>query len=279
MRRIAILGIVLAAIAIAAVSGWFAVSAAIAAMEGPSPAAGLTPGSTSTPIAPAPPPRVRAVQVKKLRPISGTFKAAGLQQYIECHGPTERKAVPGEPPLVVIPGLHSGINYLSGLTENLLRTHYVCVYDRPGNELSPYRSGRLTLTAQDHARELAALLTRVGITGPVVLVPHSYPGLIAQAFWQAFPERVAGIVLLDTPPPGMGIGSMWSESNTSVDITVSQKLIAKGPRMGNVPLMIVSSGAGGVDTPETPARALDKFSTNVEHILLRERRGVVAHDP
>jgi pimeloyl-ACP methyl ester carboxylesterase len=169
---------------------------------------------------------------------------------------------------VVIPGLHSGINYLSDMTENLQRTHYVCVYDRPGNELSPYRSGRLTLTAQDHARELAALLTAVGVTGPVVLVPHSYPGLIAQAFWQAFPERVAGIILLDTPPPGMGIGSMWSESNTSVDITASQKLIAKGPRMGAVPLMIVSSGAGGVDTPETPARALDKFSNNVEHILL-----------
>ncbi|MEI8082643.1 MAG: hypothetical protein WCI74_12440, partial [Actinomycetes bacterium] len=96
----------------------------------------------------------------------------------------------------------------------------------------------------------------------------SYPGLVAQALWQGFPEQVAGVVLLDTPPPGMGSGSYWYEANTEVDISASHKLIAKGPRMGNVPLMIVSSGNGGVDSPEHPAKVLDQFSSNVEHIAL-----------
>ncbi|MEI8083308.1 MAG: hypothetical protein WCI74_15835, partial [Actinomycetes bacterium] len=164
VRRLGIVSVVLAAVAIAMICGWFAVSSSTAAIDGSGVTAAVPPGSSGVSATTATPPAApRPAPLKKLKSISGIFTAAGVRQYLDCRGPTEKKAVPGEPPLMVIPGLHSGADYLSGLTEGLRRSHYVCVYDRPGIEESPSRSGRLSLTAQDHARELAALLRKAGV--------------------------------------------------------------------------------------------------------------------
>jgi pimeloyl-ACP methyl ester carboxylesterase len=52
------------------------------------------------------------------------------------------------------------------------------------------------------ARELRSLVEALGVEGSVVLVGHSMGGLHVLRYASSFPEDVAGIAILDTPPPG-----------------------------------------------------------------------------
>jgi pimeloyl-ACP methyl ester carboxylesterase len=68
-------------------------------------------------------------------------------------------------------------------------------YDRAGFGWSDPPSHHCT--AADAARDLALLLDRLEIDGPVVLAGHSFGGLIARVFEQTWPRRVAGLILVD----------------------------------------------------------------------------------
>jgi pimeloyl-ACP methyl ester carboxylesterase len=76
----------------------------------------------------------------------------------------------------------------------------VVTFDRPGFGLSPDADGPRTPTAIAH--ELREVLSELGVSGPVVLVGHSMGGVHALRYADLYPEDVAGVVLLDTPPPG-----------------------------------------------------------------------------
>ena len=52
-------------------------------------------------------------------------------------------------------------------------------------------------TAAVAAGELAQLLDRAGVPAPYLLVGHSFGGLVAQLFASQYPQRVAGLVLID----------------------------------------------------------------------------------
>jgi pimeloyl-ACP methyl ester carboxylesterase len=71
----------------------------------------------------------------------------------------------------------------------------VMSYDRAGFGWSDPADGRGT--ALDAAENLARLLERSGLTGPFVLVGHSFGALIVRLFQQRYPDRVAGLVLVD----------------------------------------------------------------------------------
>jgi pimeloyl-ACP methyl ester carboxylesterase len=71
----------------------------------------------------------------------------------------------------------------------------VVSYDRAGlgwsdNAVAP-------ATALNAARDLHALLGHAELPGPYVLVGHSLGGLIARIFQQQYPDKVAGLVLVD----------------------------------------------------------------------------------
>jgi pimeloyl-ACP methyl ester carboxylesterase len=71
----------------------------------------------------------------------------------------------------------------------------VCSYDRAGMGYSD--PGPSPRTARRIASELAELLTRSGIAGPVVLVGASIAGFDVRVFASDHPERAAGLVLVD----------------------------------------------------------------------------------
>ena len=71
----------------------------------------------------------------------------------------------------------------------------VCSYDRAGMGYSD--PGPSPRTTRRMTYELAQLLDRAGIAGPVVLVGASIGGLVVRVFASERPERVAALVLVD----------------------------------------------------------------------------------
>ncbi|RLA40533.1 MAG: hypothetical protein DRR42_25760 [Gammaproteobacteria bacterium] len=71
-----------------------------------------------------------------------------------------------------------------------------CTYDRLGLGWSSHNS---SLKHSDNvAMDLNKLLAVAGIDEPLIIVGHSLGGLYARKFYELFPERVSGLVLLDS---------------------------------------------------------------------------------
>jgi protein-S-isoprenylcysteine O-methyltransferase Ste14/pimeloyl-ACP methyl ester carboxylesterase len=71
----------------------------------------------------------------------------------------------------------------------------VCSYDRRGSGWSDPVSGAASV--EDLARDLAVLQDRAKLPAPFVVVATSVGGLTSEFFARQFPERVAGLVMLD----------------------------------------------------------------------------------
>jgi pimeloyl-ACP methyl ester carboxylesterase len=79
------------------------------------------------------------------------------------------------------------------------RTHRVCSYDRAGIGRSDDRPPESERTTPD---DLHALLQTVGVLAPYVLAGHSAGGAHAVEYANAYPDDVAGIVLVDSVGTG-----------------------------------------------------------------------------
>jgi pimeloyl-ACP methyl ester carboxylesterase len=107
------------------------------------------------------------------------------------------------PPVVLIAQLGCGgdvwqpvVDRLDGLT--------TVTYDRPGTgRTAPRPAPNPARPPSRFADELADLLAIRRITGPAVIVGHSFGGLIARQYGARQPERTAGLVLVDNSIPGM----------------------------------------------------------------------------
>src|SRR5262245_36497612 len=152
-----------------------------------------------------------ATPAASLVPASGDFAGlvdigGGRRLWLECRGAGSPTVVlesgypniaevwdtialaPGSDQTAVLPGVASFTR--------------VCAYDRPGTLLPPDRRSRsdpvLQLrTTADVVADLHALLAAAGVPGPYVLVGHSLGGIIVRQYAAAYPEEVAGLVLVD----------------------------------------------------------------------------------
>jgi pimeloyl-ACP methyl ester carboxylesterase len=112
----------------------------------------------------------------------------GYRLHIDCRGE-------GSPTVVMDAGLGGSSLDWTLVQPELATTTRVCVYDRAGmgwSEPSP-----LPRTPGTIADELHLLLENAGIDGPYLLVGHSLAGKNVRMFARAYPEDVAGMVLVD----------------------------------------------------------------------------------
>ena len=116
----------------------------------------------------------------------------GYRLHLYCTG----TARPGSPTVILEAGLGGTSLDWSKVQPGVASFTRVCSYDRAGYGWSDTSS--LPRTARNMVTELHALLARAGVTGPSVLVGHSYGGLLMQLYTYTYPQQVAGLVLVDS---------------------------------------------------------------------------------
>ena len=127
--------------------------------------------------------------------------------YLECRGA-------GVPAVVIVAGSKASANDwtmaapgAANVFSGVAGFTRVCAYDRPGTPVgrAPSRSVPVAqpTTAAASVDDLHALLAAAGIAMPVVLVGHSYGGLVVRLYARTHPGEVAGMVLVDALTEGL----------------------------------------------------------------------------
>jgi len=139
----------------------------------------------------------------------------GKRMHIHCLGT-------GSPTIVLERGLTASAATNGPLHRELAETTRTCAYDRSGLGYSELRDAHSSV--EGVATQLRGLLDGAGIAEPVVLVGSSIGGVFVRSFYDQYPTRVAGMVLLDSTyeyeevgdgavepvyPPGILVFASW----------------------------------------------------------------------
>jgi pimeloyl-ACP methyl ester carboxylesterase len=116
---------------------------------------------------------------------------SGHEMHLYCTGKAG-----GGPTVVMDSGLGGGVLDWQTVQPKVAKFARVCSYDRSGIGWS--ESGPSPRTSRRIVEELHALLSDAGEEGPYVLVGHSFGGANVQLYASEYPERVAGMVLVDS---------------------------------------------------------------------------------
>lgn len=113
---------------------------------------------------------------------------------------SSQQAPPGQPAIWLENGWFGQLLGWDPLPEMLEQEGWrVCAYDRGNYGWS--HGAAADRSAAAAAVEFAELLAALGETEPILIIAWSGGGLVARCFAAAWPERVAGLILLDAIPP------------------------------------------------------------------------------
>ncbi len=166
----------------------------------------------------------------------------GHRLYIACSGS-------GSPTVVLEGGLGQGSDYFALIAPKVATTTRVCAYDRAGRGRSEPTTGPQDGAAI--ARDLHALLAASGNPGPYILAGHSAGGVYVRFFAAAYPDEVAGVVLLDAMAPHATPVRSAGQSSENPISTLSGVL----PGLARVGFARLVTSVGSSDLPpEVAAR-------------------------
>jgi pimeloyl-ACP methyl ester carboxylesterase len=100
--------------------------------------------------------------------------------------------------VVFLSGLNGSIEQTDALQQAVSSAMPSLAYDRAGYGFS---RGSTAHNAEEQAKELAALLHALKLEAPVVLVAYSFSGPLARVFAGRFPEKTAGMYLIEPSMP------------------------------------------------------------------------------
>jgi pimeloyl-ACP methyl ester carboxylesterase len=123
-------------------------------------------------------------------PTGQMVDVGGRSLYLECTGI-------GTPTVVLQAGLGESSSSWGLIAPRVASATRVCAYDRAGHGRSDEAGPQDGMSI---AADLHTLLKRAGEAGPYVIVGHSSGGAYARVFADRYPDRVAGMVLLDSQP-------------------------------------------------------------------------------
>jgi pimeloyl-ACP methyl ester carboxylesterase len=134
--------------------------------------------------------------------------AAPATQMVHVEGRAMRVAVAGlqqrklgQPVIILEAGANeTGIETWIPVFAARARVAPVLAYDRRG--VGQSEPDIVTPTLRRTAQSLHALLQRLSISPPYVLVGHSWGGVVTRAYFDQYAQEVAGLVFLDAVNPG-----------------------------------------------------------------------------
>jgi pimeloyl-ACP methyl ester carboxylesterase len=175
------------------------------------------------------------------------FDVGGHDLFLHCAGT-------GSPTVVLEAGLGSSSAVTAGwIAPEAAKATRVCVYDRAGYGRSePAPSPRDGLQA---AADLHTLLAAAHEPGPYVLAGHSSGAVYIRDYANAYPDQVAGMVLLDGQSPD----AMRKLPGWSSFYAVYRRVEALTPSLARVGLMRLLSGVQVAGLPE-PAHTQERTS-------------------
>ena len=172
---------------------------------------------------------------------------------------------PGSPVVVLETGLVEEASAWSAVQEKLSLDYLTIRYDRAGRgESDPASKPR---SALQMVEDLRRLLQAAGIEAPLILVGHSFGGMIVRLYAGLYPEQVVGLVLVDPtqegqfekvaavlPPPSaqdsknlIGFRQFWSQdyrfperNREGIDFLLSEAQVAPYQSVGDLPVVILS---------------------------------------
>ena len=106
-----------------------------------------------------------------------------------------RLAGQGKPTVVFESGFIAGLKVMTPLQDDIANHTSTVAYSRAG--LGASEPGPEPRTASQISQELRIVLDKLGIREPVIIVGHSAGGMFERVFANRFPDRVAGLVLVD----------------------------------------------------------------------------------
>ena len=214
--------------------------------------------------------------VTVVSPTEKLVDVGGYRLFLHCEG-TGSPVVVFENGFI---GIQSDWDNVRQSSDKLPRT---CSYDRAGNGGSdPTPSGQVS--AGDSVHDLATMLTRAGEKPPYVLVGWSWGGLVDRVFQHRYPNRVAGLVLVEAVGGRLpGDPATEQASHTTVDLTKSYRQLAATGSVGHLPVVEVTAahdtGSRAVLARwATYQQAMSRLSTNEVHVLAANSGHAVIHD-
>ena len=166
-------------------------------------------------------------------------------------------------PTVILDALFPGtVSNWVWIQPEISRTTRVCAYDRAG--LGWSESGPVPRDADQHGRELHALLNEAAIAGPYILVGHSLGGLSVQMFAAQNPDQVAGMVLIEGTTP-----DTWKRLGKPEGVGVDRNQLAVAPflaRLGIFRLGLIPSYSSDPDLPPQQRMELQAFFNSVKSL-------------
>lgn len=217
---------------------------------------------------------------------SGLVDVGGRRMYLQCRGH-------GQPTVVLVSGYGNTGGAWTVLPDSVAEPAVlpgvaaftrVCAYDRPGTMLDAAppddrsRSDPVPqpVTAEEMVSDLHALLAEAGVSGPYVLVGHSFGGLISRLYAATYPDEVVGLVLVDAFSEGVRAGlspddwRTWLETNgvpapdflaahpefeqTDIDAAADAMVrAAAASPLRPMPLIVLAAGRTGEMSPEQEA--------------------------
>jgi len=200
----------------------------------------------------------------------------------------------GMPTVVMDAGLCQNINTWGRVPSELAHFTRVITYERASLGWSD--SGPSPRTSQQNVTELARLLFKAGIAGPLLLVGHSFGGFNVRLFASEHPSTVVGMVLIDSSyedqflrfaalkSPEAKEAYLQHESGANceqVDMLASAEEVRRAAPLSTIPVMILT--ADGINSNGTMNAALNselrqaqqEMQAELSHVIPNSRHFLV----
>ncbi|KAJ5950105.1 hypothetical protein N7454_001689 [Penicillium verhagenii] len=138
----------------------------------------------------------------------GLVSIGSHKLHLYASGPT-RQTLNGtyQPAVIIEAGLGSSQSEWVAVQRLIAAKARVYTYDRAGYGRS--QASPLPPTAQNRVLELTHLLDAAAIEPPYILVGHSYGGVLIREFLRRHPEKVAGMVIVDSSRVRTRLPTSW----------------------------------------------------------------------